>query len=445
MTALSLLVDLTAVLAGYAIAGAGAPRAIWLTVPLWLAVFAAYGLYNRQRLLAASDEARRIFHAVTVSATGAVMLTFLFKMPVTRSWAAMVWMCCFAGVALCRIGMRELLSFLQARGRLVQRVLIVGTNDEALGIGRALARRPRQGYRPVGYVDVSGESAANTGDVPVVGSLADLEDAVQTSAADVVILASTALAPGRLTELCASLHALGVETNVSAGLPQIAASRVTIKPLDGLAMLSVRANQLSNQQKALKRVVDVTGSALALIVAAPVLALVAIVVRLTSAGPIIFRQVRVGEGGKTFVIYKFRTMVARAEQLRLDLSHLNEADGPLFKVLEDPRVTRAGRVLRRFGLDELPQLYNVLRGEMSMVGPRPPLPEETARYDEWAQGRLRVKPGITGLWQVNGRHELSFADYVRYDLFYVENWSLVMDLFTMMKTVPVLLTGRGAS
>jgi exopolysaccharide biosynthesis polyprenyl glycosylphosphotransferase len=301
------------------------------------------------------------------------------------------------------------------------------------------------GHRPVGYVDIEGESRADTGDVPVVGSLADLADAVHTTNADIVILASTALAPGRLPELCASLHALGVEINISAGLPHIAASRVTVKPLDGLAMLSVRANQLSNQQKTLKRAIDIFGSVFGLIIGAPLLVFVGLCVRLTSAGPAIFRQVRVGEGGKEFVIFKFRTMVGDAEKRRIDLAHLNAADGPLFKMLHDPRVTRVGRVLRHLGLDELPQLYNVFKGEMSLVGPRPPLPTETERYDEWARGRLRVKPGITGLWQVNGRHELSFADYVRYDLFYVENWSVIMDIFTMVRTIPVVFTRRGAA
>lgn len=452
---LSVVIDLVAVGVGYRLATdlarpsnfgeLPAPSGIWLSIPLWLVVFAVYGLYDRPRLLAPSEEARRIFHAVTVTATGVLMVTFLTKMPVTRTWAALLWMSCLVCVSLGRISMRRLRVVINARGRLIRRVLIVGTNDEALGIGRALARQTAMGHLPVGYVDIDGESMSDTQDIPVVGSLADLADAVHTTEADVVILASTALAQGRLPALCASLHELGVEINISAGLPHIAASRVTVKPLDGLAMLSVRANQLSSHQKALKRAIDVCLSAFGLLVGAPFLILVGLCVRLTSSGPAIFRQVRVGEGGKQFVIYKFRTMVGNAETLRIELEDRNEADGPLFKVQGDPRVTRVGRALRHFGFDELPQLYNVLKGEMSLVGPRPPLPSETERYDEWARGRLRVKPGITGLWQVNGRHELSFADYVRYDLFYVENWSVIMDIFTMMRTVGVVLTRRGAS
>jgi exopolysaccharide biosynthesis polyprenyl glycosylphosphotransferase len=219
---------------------------------------------------------------------------------------------------------------------------------------------------------------------------------------------------------------------------------VTVEPLDGLAVLSLRHNELSRQQTLLKRVFDVASASLLLIAAAPTIVMLAIIVRLTSRGPVIFRQTRTGEGGRPFTILKLRTMVVDAEDRLIDLRELNEADGLLFKMSHDPRITPVGRVLRRWGLDELPQLWNVLRGDMSLVGPRPPIPEETARYDEWIQGRLRVKPGITGLWQVNGRHALSFADYVRYDLFYVENWSLALDLFIVARTIPALLRRRGA-
>ena len=171
---------------------------------------------------------------------------------------------------------------------------------------------------------------------------------------------------------------------------------------------------------------------------------IAVLVRLSSPGPILFRQRRVGAQERGFTMLKFRTMVVNADAQRDGLAGLNEADGLLFKMRNDPRVTKVGRMLRRTSLDELPQLFNVLRGEMSLVGPRPALPEETTRYAELQRGRLRVKPGVTGLWQVNGRHDLAFEDYVRYDLFYVENWSLTMDLYILAKTIPALLTARGS-
>ena len=185
-------------------------------------------------------------------------------------------------------------------------------------------------------------------------------------------------------------------------------------------------------------------TSLALVVGAPLMLGIAVMVRLSSPGPILFRQKRVGEQERGFTMFKFRTMVGNADSQRDGLAEKNEADGLLFKMRNDPRVTKVGRVLRRTSMDELPQLFNVLRGEMSLVGPRPALPEETTRYAELQRGRLRVKPGVTGLWQVNGRHDLAFEDYVRYDLFYVENWSLTMDLYILAKTIPALLTARGS-
>ena len=176
----------------------------------------------------------------------------------------------------------------------------------------------------------------------------------------------------------------------------------------------------------------------------PVFLLIAIAVKLTSRGPVFFRQERVGYHGRPFKILKFRTMVMDAEDRLEDLMHMNEATGPLFKMKDDPRVTKVGRLLRKLSLDELPQLFNVIRGDMSLVGPRPPLPREVAQYEDWMMARLEVRPGITGLWQVSGRSELPFEDYVRLDLFYIENWSLAYDLFILAKTVPTLVTARGA-
>jgi exopolysaccharide biosynthesis polyprenyl glycosylphosphotransferase len=444
----TILADVIAVTAGYAVAGyaiGGRVLAVSLiTVPVWIGCFSAYGLYDQRRLVAPSEEAGRLFHGVTVATIATVMAAFLLKVTVTRRSVAIVWLSCLLTVGLIRLARRKVIHLLHIRGYLGTRVLIVGSNDEGRSIGRTLLRQRWTGYRPLGFVQTGlGREDVGADPIPVVGSLPDLPGIVRSHNAEAVILASTALDPGQLSDLCAGLDALGVETRISAGLPQVAASRVNIEPLDGVAMLSVRPNQLSAQQSAVKRVVDVAASLLLLVLLAPVMAVIALVVRLTSTGPIIFRQIRVGEGGTPFVIYKFRTMVADAELLRSGILDLNEADGPLFKVSRDPRVTGIGRFLRRFGLDELPQLYNVIRGEMSLVGPRPPLRGETERYDEWVRGRLRVKPGMTGLWQVSGGHELAFDDYVRYDLFYIANWSLALDLYILVRTVPALFRRRG--
>jgi exopolysaccharide biosynthesis polyprenyl glycosylphosphotransferase len=390
------------------------------------------------------EEARRLIHAVAVATVCTLVLGWVGHSPVPRGWLAGLCGSALLLTSAGRLVARRVIRRLQKKGWLRSRVLVVGVNEESLRIERTMRRQHRHSSEVVGFVTTGAGLPVRT-DVPVIGTVADLPDAVRTARADAVILAATALDPGALPELYAVLQRLGVDVRVSAGLPDVAASRVSVEPLDGLAMLAVRPNQLASQEKALKRIVDVIGSLMLLVAVAPVMALVALVVRLTSPGPVIFRQVRVGEGGEPFTIYKFRTMVNGAEDQREAVIDLNEADGPLFKILRDPRVTGAGQLLRRLALDELPQLWNVLRGDMSLVGPRPPLPDETERYTEWVRGRLRVKPGMTGLWQISGRHELSFADYVRYDLFYIDNWSLLMDAVIVLRTMPVLLSRRGAA
>jgi exopolysaccharide biosynthesis polyprenyl glycosylphosphotransferase len=373
------------------------------------------------------------------------MAIYVLHLDVPRSWLARLCVSAVACVAIARAAARKATHVLQAGGAVVERAVVIGTNEEARLIARTLLRQNWMGIRPVAFVATAGGSFDTVDELPVAGSVDDVVEVVRRSGADRAILASTALPAGELARLTALLHGADVDLQISAGLPQVAASRVTVEALDGLPMLNVRRNQLSHRQAIVKRAIDILASSLLLALGAPLLAVLAVIVRATSTGPSLFRQTRVGEGGRTFTIFKFRTMVVDAEARKAELLAANEADGVLFKMQNDPRITRVGGTLRKLGLDELPQLINVLRGEMSLVGPRPPLPDETARYDEWVAGRLKVKPGITGLWQVNGRHELSFADYIRYDLFYVENWSVSLDLYVIARTLPALLARRGAA
>jgi exopolysaccharide biosynthesis polyprenyl glycosylphosphotransferase len=224
----------------------------------------------------------------------------------------------------------------------------------------------------------------------------------------------------------------------------VLSSRLAPQTIGGVMTLSVNVLQLTRAQAAAKRACDVLVAGLGLLALAPLLLAVALAIKLGSRGPVVFRQERIGLRGRPFTLLKFRTMVAGADQLLEGLREQNEADGPLFKLRHDPRVTRVGGFLRRYSIDELPQLVNVLKGEMSLVGPRPPLAAEVALYEEWQLDRLEVRPGITGLWQVSGRSELPFEEYVRLDLFYVENWSIAYDLFILSKTIPLLVSARGA-
>ena len=225
---------------------------------------------------------------------------------------------------------------------------------------------------------------------------------------------------------------------------QMSLSRVEIDDLGGIPLIGIRDISFSRWGLMLKRSIDMAVAASGLILLAPVMALIALAIRLDSPGPVLFKQTRVGKNGQPFVLYKFRTMRIGAEEEQEKLAALNEATGPIFKIRHDPRLTRVGRVLRRSSLDELPQLYNVLRGEMSLVGPRPPLPKEVEQYQEWHKKRLEIAPGLTGLWQVSGRSELTFDEMVLLDIYYIENWSPVLDTIITLRTIPRVLFGDGA-
>src|SRR5207237_201257 len=214
---------------------------------------------------------------------------------------------------------------------------------------------------------------------------------------------------------------------------------------DGFPLLSFSTTPTNEALMFIRRILDIVLAAVILAIFGPILMLpAAILIKLTSPGPILFKQKRCGLSGRQFVMYKFRSMVDNAEQLRVELAPLNEMDGPVFKVSRDPRITTIGKIIRRRSIDELPQLFNVLRGDMSLVGPRPPLPQEVARYERWQRRRLSMKPGMTCLWQISGRNEVSFEDWMKLDLTYIDNWSLLLDLKILLKTVPVVLLGRGA-
>ena len=445
--------DVLAVLAGYAIAAAATDDApsisaagLYATALVWPAVLGVRGLYDRRRMLSPAREARQLFEGSATSAVIVVLLAFFFLNGDSRprAWTLAVWWACTATLAFERFAARRVLHALHRRNVLATRTVIVGVNGEARSIARVFTRQRWLGYRVVGFVEVAPCGFEHVDGHPVVGTIDAVVDAVREADAALVVVAGTAVNPEILQDLSVALRGVDVDVRFSPGLPHVAASRMAIEPVDGIALLSVERKEFTGLQSFTKRLVDVVVAGSLLLVTLPALAAVALAVRLTSAGPILFKQVRAGLDGRPFVMLKFRTMVADAELRLDDLADANESDGLLFKIKEDPRVTPIGRFLRQSALDELPQLINVLKGDMSIVGPRPALPNETQRYDEQLRNRLAVKPGLTGLWQVNGRSDLPFEDYVRYDLFYVENWSLALDLYVLIRTIPALLSRRGA-
>jgi exopolysaccharide biosynthesis polyprenyl glycosylphosphotransferase len=305
----------------------------------------------------------------------------------------------------------------------------------------ATQRRPDLGYEVVGF---TGDTAGERGGIGVLGAIDDTLDVVERTGATGAILSVSSLEPTVVNRLTRTLTEAGCHVALSSSLHDIDISRTRSQAFDGRLMIYVEPTNRSRTHLFLKRVFDSVLAGLVLILTLPMLLIAAVVIKLDSRGPVLFKQVRVGKDGELFEMFKLRTMVRDAEAMRSELEDQNESSGALFKMRSDPRVTRVGRFLRKSSIDELPQLWNVLRGDMSIVGPRPALPAETERWTPDLHDRLRVLPGITGMWQVSGRSEADFELYRRLDLYYVDNWSLTHDLKIVLKTILVVFTARGA-
>jgi exopolysaccharide biosynthesis polyprenyl glycosylphosphotransferase len=432
--------------------GMGAPAsfaflfALVAAAVVWVGVFAAFGLYSFSRLSPA-EEFRRIVEATGVAVGIKLGLALLFgKGPLvalSRGWLVLTWLVSLILVMAFRQLWHKRMWRLRVAGELCYRTLIIGANDEGVRIAHTL--RPRAlGFLPLGLLATTATAPEETDSVPVLGTLGELAEVIQRHGIECVFVASSAVSPEVMKRLTKLLRRHDVEIRVSANMTDILSSRLTVQPVADLLALSLKPVRLSGPQALAKRSFDLAVAWIAVVLSSPIWLASAALIKATSRGPVLFKQARVGKEGKLFTMYKFRTMIEGAEYMISELEAQNEASGPLFKMRRDPRVTRVGKWLRRWSLDELPQLLNVLRGDMSLVGPRPPLPKEVATYEDWHRDRLEVHPGITGLWQTGGRSELSFDDYVRLDLFYIENWSVTFDLYILAKTIPAVLFSRGA-
>jgi exopolysaccharide biosynthesis polyprenyl glycosylphosphotransferase len=345
-----------------------------------------------------------------------------------------------------RLALRATVQHRRRRGAWAHRVVVVGEPRDVAEFVQLVRRDRQTGFNVVGLVlHNDRRRSRRNDDVPVYDGVPAVQRAIEELAADTV--AVTGFGPKSretMRELSWSLEGTGVELVVAPAFADISGARISVRPVSGVPLLHLEQPELTGGRRLLKATVERALALVGVAVLAPFALVAAVVIRVDSPGPTFFRQQRVGRAGRRFTLYKLRTMRSDAEQSRAAIAHLNEADGPLFKVRNDPRVTRVGRFLRTWSLDELPQLWNVLRGDMALVGPRPPLPAEVEQYGPDATRRLLVKPGLTGLWQVSGRADLPWVDAVRLDLSYVENWSLGLDLTILAKTVWAVLRRRGA-
>ena len=408
-----------------------------LLVPIvWVAVFHVFALYAPEHHSAA-EEFHRIIGASTVG-TVLLALTGLAPHTLERGWIGLTWILTILLELATRGLWRRYLDRLRADGGLTFRTLIVGANEEAAQLAIAL-QEPGSGYAPLGFVASSGSPGSVM--LPVVGSIDTLRRTIREVEADCVFVASSAVGREDMFRVAHAARPTGVHVRVSANLPPVWSSRVGVHLVGSEVALSLQPVRLAGPKAMLKRAFDLTASSLFLLLTFPLTATIALAIRFTSPGPILFRQERVTKGGQAFTVFKFRTMEHRAEPPVEDPDHQAR---PFFKLQEDPRVTRVGRFIRRYSLDELPQLLNVVKGDMSMVGPRPLPVEQVKAHPELLADRHEVPAGITGWWQTNGRSDVSVEEALRLDLFYIENWSLALDMYILLRTVGVVLGRRGA-
>jgi exopolysaccharide biosynthesis polyprenyl glycosylphosphotransferase len=412
-----------------------------LALPGFAFFFFQQRLYSARFLARRIDELRRVTNAVIGGVVVMIVMGYATKTYLSRTWFISIIPLGVAFSMVSRECARRTFRSLRLQGAFLRSVVIVGTNTEGMEIYRMLNEDPTLGYKVVALIDDRGQNnVRKTAKATAAETLATVREYNASS----VIIAATALDVQVSNRLIRQLVDEGVHVELSSALSDIAAERLTVRPLGRIPILYLEPVHRTGWRPLAKRTFDVLVSATSLLILAIPMAVVALLVRLDSPGPVFFSQERLGMGGKRFRILKFRSMVAGAELKLAELKGSNEADGPLFKIKEDPRITRVGGVLRKLSIDEIPQLINVLKGEMSLVGPRPALPSERDHWPEELHNRLHVRPGITGMWQVHGRSDASFEEYTRLDLYYVDNWSLLTDLVIMAKTIPAVLLSRGA-
>jgi exopolysaccharide biosynthesis polyprenyl glycosylphosphotransferase len=417
---------------------------------VWYLVFAFFGLYRDRNQTLLAMEWWTVVKASTVGALILAGLAFLFRFSaVNPAFLGTFLALSLGGTIAVRTVIRGLLAEARRTKRSLRNLVIVGCGPKGAEFGREVRSRPDLGYLLLGYIDdiEPPPNPQHRGNEKSLGSLSEAPRVLKSLEVDEVVISLPIKSfYDVIAQIIATCEEIGLTVRVSADLFDSHHAKVTMDVDHGQPMVTFGTRAQSAVSSGIKRVVDVVVSAVALALFSPLFAVVSLAIRLDSRGPIFFGQDRVGLGRRRFRMVKFRSMESDAEEHQAELDEANEVEGAAFKIAKDPRVTRVGRVLRKLSIDELPQLFNVLRGEMSLVGPRPLPIRDVERFTmEWQTRRFSVKPGLTCLWQVNGRHQIDFDNWMELDLEYIDNWSLSLDFDILLKTVPAVLRGAGAS
>ncbi len=415
----------------------------------WMVALGVYRSRDKQVVGIGPDEYKRVFSATIVLLGLLNMACVVFEIEIARGYVALVFPLGCLGLMTSRWTLRRWLTRQRVHGHYLSRVVVLGAPEEVRYVINQIEKKSGPIYKVVGVAlqgpQLPPSLMVNGKAVPVVSDIYSVVHAVAATDADAVIIAGQVEGGSTyIQELGWQLEESSTELILTTGLTNVAGPRIHSRPVEGLPLMHVELPQYAGAKHAMKRVLDIVLSAAALVVLLPVFAVLAVLIRRDSPGPVIFRQERIGRRGQTFVMFKFRSMVETAEQDLAALLEQNEGAGLLFKMEHDPRVTRVGKWMRHYSLDELPQFLNVFLGDMSLVGPRPPLQREVDGYERHVHRRLYIKPGLTGMWQINGRSELNWQDSVRLDLYYVENWSIVGDIIILWRTARAMIRPVGA-
>jgi exopolysaccharide biosynthesis polyprenyl glycosylphosphotransferase len=425
------------------------PLSFWIDVISWIYFSQYFQLYTVKRLAMFSDELLDVLKALGISvALALIPPIFTQSFWDVGSFFARLYVTQVLSLLSLRFVVRTVLKYVRSRGHNHRHVLIVGRNDRAVRLVQRIEQFPEMGLRILGFIDAPNDELHHSCNYPfkVLGTLDDCERIVRENIVDEIFITLPIKSfYSEIEQLIGICETVGIEAKIPTDIFRLRSSKTTISSYLDLAVIDLYTSPRMDFQLISKRIIDVIVSLALTVIMVPLFIIVAILIKSTSRGPILFKQQRVGYNGRLFTLYKFRTMVENAEKLKNVLMGLNEMDGPVFKIKNDPRVTKVGRFLRKTSMDELPQLINVLKGDMSLVGPRPPVPPEVAQYALPDRRRLSMKPGMTGIWQVSGRNNISFDKWMEMDRQYIDHWSLLLDLKILFRTVPVVFRREGAA